>query len=358
MSKVGIITFHNGSNYGAALQTFALQEALRGICDSVYIINYDNRFISKGLDRFRFDMSLRGIYYLLSDIINLKNNTKKIKRFQDFFSQYYVLSDLMSKEQLKGEGLSLDVGISGSDQIWNPLLSRGVDDIYFLDIPGIKRKCSYASSVGSYKFDNEIYNKQIINLLSAYTSISVRENSELIAKSIDKEVRNVCDPTLLLTKDQWEKKLDLRRSEDKYLLIYAMTDFQNITDYAIQIAQRKGLSIKYIGMPVKKFKNVKYITNAGPKEFVELFFNAEYVVTNSFHGTAFSVNFGKQFISLKNPKNPERAAYFLTSINAKNRLVADYKSFPADMTNTEIQSIHNMLDDIVADSLDYLKTLV
>ena len=303
-------------------------------------------------------MSLRGIYFLLSDIVNLKNNSEKIKRFQDFFSQYYVLSDLMSKEQLKGEGLSLDVGISGSDQIWNPLLNRGVDDIYFLNIPGIKKKCSYASSVGSYKFDNEIYNKQIINLLSTYTSISVRENSEFIGKSINKEVRNVCDPTLLLTKEQWEKKLDLRQLENKYLLIYAMTDFRNITEYAIQIAQRKGLSIKYIGMPVNKNKNVKYITNAGPKEFVELFFNAEYVVTNSFHGTAFSVNFGKQFISLKNPKNPERAAYFLNSINAKNRLVDDYKFFPEDMTNTEIQSIHNKLDDIVADSMDYLKTLV
>lgn len=358
MSKVGIITFHNGSNFGAALQTFALQEALREICDDVEIINYDNRFISKGLDRLRFDMSLRGIYYLLSDIINLKNNTTKIKRFHDFFSRYYVLSDLMSKEQLKDEGMSLDVGISGSDQIWNPLLNGGVDDIYFLKIPGIKKKCSYASSVGSYRFDNEIYNNQIIDLLSDYTNISVRENSELIAKSINREVRNVCDPTLLLTKDQWEKKLDLRRLGNKYLLIYAMTDFQNITEYAIQIAQRKGLAIKYIGMPVKKFKNVEYITNAGPKEFVELFFNADYVVTNSFHGTAFSVNFGKQFISLKNPKNPERAAYFLTSINAKNRLVADYKLFPDDMTITEIQSIHNKLDDIVTDSLGYLKTLV
>lgn len=358
MSKVGIITFHNGSNFGAALQTFALQEVLREICDDVEIINYDNRFISKGLDRLRFDMSLRGIYFLLSDIVNLKNNSEKIKRFHNFFSKYYILSDLMSKEQLKSEGLSLDVGISGSDQIWNPLLNRGVDDIYFLNIPGIKKKCSYASSVGSYKFDNEIYNKQIINLLSTYTSISVRENSEFIGKSINKEVRNVCDPTLLLTKEQWEKKLDLRQLENKYLLIYAMTDFRNITEYAIQIAQRKGLSIKYIGMPVNKNKNVKYITNAGPKEFVELFFNAEYVVTNSFHGTAFSVNFGKQFISLKNPKNPERAAYFLNSINAKNRLVDDYKFFPEDMTNTEIQSIHNKLDDIVADSMDYLKTLV
>ena len=358
MSKVGIITYHNGSNYGAALQAFALQEALKEFCDDVKIINYDNRFISKGLDRFRFDMSLRGIYYLLSDIVNLKNNTEKINRFHDFFARYYVLSDLMSKDQLNSTGLPLDVGISGSDQIWNPLLNKGVDDIYYLNIPGIKKKCSYASSVGSYKFDNEIYNKQIINLLSTYTSISVRENSELIAKSINKEVRNVCDPTLLLTKDQWGRKLDLSLSRNKYLLIYAMTDFQNITEYAIQIAQKKRLHIKYIGMPVKKFKNVKYITNAGPKEFVDLFFNAEYVVTNSFHGTAFSVNFGKQFISLKNPKNPERATYFLNSINAKNRLVDDYKFFPEDMSSAEIYSIHHILSDIVADSMDYLKTLV
>lgn len=358
MSKVGIITFHNGSNYGAALQTFALQEALRGICDSVYIINYDNRFISKGLDKIRFNASLAGIYYMISDIANIKNNTEKIKRFHDFFEHYYVLGNMMSKEKLKSEGLSLDVGISGSDQIWNPLLNGGVDDIYFLNIPGIKKKCSYASSVGSYKFDNEIYNKQMTKLLSTYTYISVRENSELISKELNKEARNVCDPTLLLSKEEWGKKLNLKKSDNKYLLIYAMTDFQNITEYAIKIAQKKGLAIKYIGMPVKRYKNVKYITNAGPKEFVELFFNADYVVTNSFHGTAFSVNFGKQFISLKNPKNPERAAYFLNSIDAKDRLVADYKFFPEDMAKNEIQTIKQKLMGIVTDSMDYLKVLV
>lgn len=358
MSKIGIITFHNGSNYGAALQAFALQEALRTIFDNVKIINYDNRFISKGLNRIHFDFSIRGIYCMLFDIVNLKSNTVKISRFQNFFDQYYMLSDLMGKEMLKNEGLALDVGISGSDQIWNPLLNEGVDDIYFLNIPGVKKKCSYASSVGSYKFDNEIYNKEIIKLLSSFSHISVRENSETISKVINKKVKNVCDPTLLLSRKEWESKLSLKETNENYLLIYAMTDFKNITEYALQIAQKKELNIKYIGMPIKKFKNVEYITNAGPKEFVELFFNAHYIVTNSFHGTAFSVNFGKQFISLKNPKNPERVAYFLESINARDRLITDYKFYPEDMSNSEKQIIQEKLSEIVSDSMDYLKLLV
>lgn len=84
--KVGIITFHNGSNYGAALQSFALQEAEKKICNDVYIINYDNHFISKGLDRIRFGFSLLGIYSFFSDIFNFNCNGRKIANFQKYLS--------------------------------------------------------------------------------------------------------------------------------------------------------------------------------------------------------------------------------------------------------------------------------
>lgn len=358
MGEVGIITFHNGSNYGAALQTFALQEALRDISDNVMIINYDNRFISKGLDTIRFDLSVRGIYYALTDVLNLKTNSTKIKRFKSFFNQYYILSELMDKEKLHKNGVNFDVGISGSDQIWNSILNNGVDDIYFLNIPGLKKKCSYASSIGSYKFDNLDYNEKICKLLKSYTNISVRENGELISAVINQEVRTVCDPTLLLSKGEWERKLSLKVSEEKYLLIYAMTDFQNVTEYAIKAAKKRNLKIKYIGTPVKKYKNIEYIKDAGPKEFVDLFFNEDYVVTNSFHGTAFSVNFGRQFVSLKNPKNPERAMYFLGSIKAEGRLVADYNYYPNDMTEAEIMAMHINLSNFIADSKEYIKLMV
>ena len=358
VKKVGIITFHNGSNYGAALQTYALQEAIRNENDEVIIINYQNKFISKGLNKVRFEFSIHGFYNAIFDLVHYQKNGKKIKNFQLFFEKYYNMSERMSAEELYNVGMFLDVGISGSDQIWNPLLNGKIDDIYFLNFPGVKVKSSYASSFGSYKFQDNRNNEIIKKLLESYTNISVRENGELLDKCIHRKIINVCDPTLLLSKSEWKKKLDLFGTVQNYLLIYAMTDFDNICEYAIKIAKERNLQIKYIGMPIKRKKNIQYILDAGPREFVQLFLDARYVVTNSFHGTAFSINFKKQFISLKNPKNPERVEFFLKSIGLSNRLVADPKVVPEDILEEEYFEASKILNDLVKKSTEYLKNVV
>ena len=101
--------------------------------NDVYVINYNNRFISKGLDRFRFALSTLGFYYLAYDIINYFSNGRKIVRFKKFFDDYYNLTPLMDANALKSYNVHYDIGMSGSDQIWNPLLNNRVDDIYFLN---------------------------------------------------------------------------------------------------------------------------------------------------------------------------------------------------------------------------------
>ena len=351
--KIGIITFHNGSNYGAALQSFALQEALKKKKQNdVSIINYKNPFIMKGLNSFRFEFSIKGFYFLLIDIINYKDRkTKKINFFK-FFNKYQ-LSPLLSKTELKNIDLKYDLIFSGSDQIWNPNLIGSIDDIYFGVIKNAKRKISYGSSVGNYSFNNHFYNGEIRTLLEGFEKISVREKAEDIQTITQKKVFKVCDPTLLLDKRDWESCINETPFKEKYLLIYALSEKYSIIQYAKKIAKEKNLKIYVIDGMIRKSQGVQYVYGNGPSEFINLFLNASYIVTNSFHGTAFAVNFQKNFVSVIHPKSPERAREFLQSVGLIHRLVQN-NEYIEDISNLEINNSQNLLKIIRENSLDFL----
>lgn len=355
--KVGIITFHNGSNYGAALQCFALQEAEKKIGNQVVIINYNNRFISKGLKRIRFDLSIIGLYYFFLDLIHFKSNGIKIAHFKEFFKKYYNLTPLMNANELKVYKEFFDIGISGSDQIWNPLLDKKVDDIYFLNFGNFAYKMSYASSFGNYKFDKEKQNILIKKYLLSYSKISTREKSKQLESLIGKTIQNVCDPTLLLNKEEWASRLDIRVQNNDYLLIYALSDFDNVINIARVISQKKHLNMIFIGQTIYKYNDLKFITDAGPKEFVTLFYNANYIVTNSFHGTVFSINFQKQFVSVKHPKSPERTLHILKAIHLDSRLVSPNTKDIRDMEQEEMLLAIRELENLRKESFKYLEKI-
>lgn len=341
--KVGMITFHNGSNYGASLQTYALQETLRELYQEVCIINYKNPFIMQGLNRIRLGKSLRYIYFTISDVINYKSNGIKIKRFYNFFEKYYNLTKLMDKHQLINTDLNCDLYVSGSDQIWNPLLNDIVDESYFCQFSGVKNRIAYASSIGNYKFTNKEWNAAIQEYLKSYNKISVRENADLIHQHVGLLPETVIDPTLLLTIDDWKNKFKLTSRAEEYVLVYAMGNSKKILAFAKRVAQEKGCKIKYIGNELRSDRNVIYIKEAGPIEFVDLFYNALYVVTNSFHGTAFSVNFRKQFASIYNEKSPQRAEQFLDNVGLNKYLIKDMNLPIKEVSADEFDNAHKYL---------------
>jgi len=321
--KIGIITFHNASNYGAVLQAFALQEYIKKFNENVEIIDYANRFITKGLNKVRFELSLKGLYYFFQDILHYKKRKNKINNFLRFFSDYLVLSPRYKKGDFEKGMLNYDIGVSGSDQIWNPLLNVEIDPVYYLAFPGVKRKISYGSSFGAYHFDNEKENEKIKRFLGDYSYISLRDDPTRLSNLLNCNVFHHCDPTLLLTKREWGTRLGLKSTTEKYCLVYCLTNFQNILPLAIDIAERLNMKVKVLGdvrLKTKKGK-MEILDDAGPVDFVDSFYNAKFVITNSFHGTVFAVNFGIPFISIRNDKSPERAETFLKKIGASNRLV-------------------------------------
>lgn len=357
MTKAGIVTFHNSSNYGAVLQTFSLQKAIEGLGIETHIINYSNPFISKGLRPIRYGRSLLYIFFAIFDIIHFTTNKAKIKKFKEFFFEKYNLTQLQNYKDLKSAKLAYEIGISGGDQIWNPLLNKGLDEIYFLNFGTFQRKLSYSSSFGAYQFGDEKINSNIKRLLTDYNKISVRENSEKLEKIIGRKIYEVCDPTLLLDKNKWRDCFQLVQGEESYLLVYALSDFERVLNIGRRIAKAKHFTIVCIGKQLKNHLDVKYVLDVGPEDFVNLFYNASYIVTNSFHGTAFSVNFQKQFVSVRHKKSPERAEAFLHRVGLSKRLI-DLDSFTdaiPDITKEEYSYSCVKMEQYRKESLSYLK---
>ena len=354
---MGLVTFHNSSNYGAVLQSYALQQVLNVIGCEVYIINYSNTFISKGLCHLRLDFSLIGVFSIILDLIHFRSNDIKIEKFRSFFSERYHLTRPLSSKGLKQSSLRFDIGVSGGDQIWNPLLNNGVDDIYFLQFGIFDRKISYGSSLGSYKYDIPEVNNLIRGLLADYTKIAVREAPNKLEEIIKKIVYEVCDPTLLLNNDNWREFFQLYQREENYLLVYALSDFERVLNIGRRIASTKHLAVVCIGKQLRTHHDIKYVLDAGPEDFVDLFYNASYVVTNSFHGTAFSVNFQKQFVSVRHKKSPERVEAFLQKVGLSNRLVNLDSSTDVipDITEEEYTFSCEKLEQYRKESLSYLK---
>lgn len=290
--KIGIFTFHRSINYGAVLQAYALKNVitnLGGLCD---IIDYKNQHIEE-INKVRL-FNFKNVKSFINSLILYPINRKKAEKFVRFRSKHLKPCDIDINEDLQNQ---YDVFITGSDQVWNYGLSK-FDKTYFLDfVKDSKKKNSYAASFGFSCIPNE-YVEEYKKLLKSYNKISVREKqgADIIQDLLDEKVPVVLDPSLLLDMSEWENAFDLSvRTSKKYILLYLMISEPTILRFTEQLSQATGCQIIYVTSKIKRTINATYIRTASPEEWLELFMNATYIVTNSFHGVAFSINFNKNF---------------------------------------------------------------
>lgn len=350
MKKIGIITIHSDLNYGAALQAYALNQYLRDQGYDSQIINYIK--IPNHPRNYPFP---KNIAYKLM-------NAPRFLRYRKFLRSSVTKKSWNSIEELmNGFNEPFDIVISGSDQVWNPTCGGLVDKlnpIYYLAFADKSRykKIAYASSLGSYRFNEEeqIYVKK---WLDEYIHLSTRETagSEHLKEILGKEVKVVLDPTLLLTHQQWCKVSKPVSIKEKYVLVYYIDEIAECVEYARKIADKNNLKVVMMSNTFKPFPGVdKNIPFCGPGEFLWLFDHAEYVVTNSFHGTAFSVNFNRPFISVIKRNSPQRAQTLLCNIGLPDRLLTDIDQ--VDQLSNEInwQNVNDKLNKLRCDSAEYL----
>ena len=357
MKKVGIITIVNVNNYGAELQAFATFRKLQLMGYNAEIINYlyykDWRYIDSKMSRSFNSMSIKGkiIYFakyrvasfVLNKILPLicKDVKQRIANFNSFHQHNTRFSKLYkSMKDLYTDTPIYDVYMVGSDQVWNPNASSSIEPYFLTFAPHSALTVSYASSFGVSKIENNSIANRIKLGLSSIKTISVRESSgvNLVKELTGRTAQLVCDPTLLLNKSEWTMFMKpVSNMPQRYVLIYQLSESDAIVKLATRIGKQEQIPVYRIckrAFKVKKDKGVVNILNAGPSEFLSLITNASFIITNSFHGTAFSINFDVPFYTVVSAKkkNNNRMESLLDYVGLGKRIVKD----DVDITNLPI----------------------
>lgn len=363
--KIDIITFHNTSNFGATLQCTALFNYLKKQRHEVQVINYlpvyvtDKKSAAKELrnvarSKNKVKAAVKGIAYLSK----AKEIKERDRRFEEFINSNLSISETYSTyEDIKSNPPEANLYICGSDQIWNPALTGGeLDEAFFLRFTS-GRKAAYGASMG--EFEIEEHKDQLRKLTSDFGAISVRESSTAVRLSavLEREVSTVLDCTLLLKKEDYEAMEKPVNTHDSYVLVYDMQR-SSVTDQLAQnLARQENLKIIDISPnPFITHKNSTKMIGIGPGEFLTLVKNAEYVVTNSFHGTVFSIIYGKQFFSVPHSTRSGRVVDLLNSLNLSERLVRSGEL--QDMNPVNYDIVYSVLEGTRQGSYAYLNNVL
>lgn len=352
--KIGILTFHRANNLGAVLQAFALQKYINDNLFSCNIIDfYPNNNIPKEYSCIK--KQLRHLKRIVTYIFTSKKR-KREEKFEKFRKEYYKLSkeSYYGDNGIKGKLKDYDILISGSDQILNITLT-GSSKAFYLDFFD-GRKISYASSFGRCNISCEEVNL-IKNDLINFFALSVREKSaaEIIEREIGKKAQLVLDPVFLLDKDIWSKicrKVSI--TQRKYIFVYSMETSEVIEAVARVLRNDTGLPvISVTGGGRFKLKGAIKDFMCGPNEFLRYIMEADYVVTNSFHGTAFSLIFNKKLYCIAHSSRNTRLESILQLINKEEKLITSILDSYVDKIIEKYEDL-NILERYIDISKDYL----
>lgn len=368
MKTVGIITIHKIENYGSVLQAYALQRQCELLGYDVKVIDYQypNKFQKAQPANIEPDSIIttkqKILKYLYAIQILLHNH-----RIRGFSKRHHNLTDrcYLSPDDILTNPPKFDIYLTGSDQVWNSHFCKGDPTFLLHFAPDDANKVSYGSSFGSSGF-NDKYKDLYIKLLSRYSSLSVREAAgiHIINNLIHKESKVVLDPTLLLGPSEWNKIATPRRViKEKYILCYflnyAFDAYPYVDELADHFQKITGYKIVRVGKPPKKIYgfNTKFVVEASPESFIALFRDAEMVLTTSFHGTAFSVNYGKPFISVIGSKDTKdsRVVDFLKLLNLESQQLVMNETLPlVEKIYYDVVRTQESLNDLRKASIEYL----
>lgn len=330
--KIKTITCHDVYNLGASLQAYALQSYLLSLGHDVEIIHYKPDYLSNHHKLWlvanpKFNKPFIKQLYLLAKLPGRLIALKRKKVFDKFTSKYLRLTRRYnSYEELKKDAPKADCYIAGSDQIWNTLFRNGRDAAFYLDFGNQNTKrISYAASFATPEIVPE-YRKFVEEKLKRINHISIRERISLpILESLGrKDGVAVCDPVFLLNKKEWEQNIECDKYKQPYILVYLTNKSSLIENIAKIVAQRTGWKIYLVGAIRERYANKCFI-NVGPFDFVRLIRDAKFVISNSFHATAFSIIFDKNFCVVNREDNiNERMLSILKDFGLTDRLITKY----------------------------------
>lgn len=350
MKRINTVTYCTWMSIGSVLQAYGLFETLKdqGYKNTIIVETWNKVFANKktksfkGLVRRIFELNIQSkqklAYKKRMQFINEKMEIEYLEGFKEF--QDKAITDRES------------IYLAGSDQIWQP---DNCNPIFFLDFVKDSKCISYAASMGKTivaEGKKEIFQKMI----NKFDYISVREEecADVIRKITEKSVEVNIDPTFLVSTERWREISDPYNIDDSYILLYMLYWDKSYNDKIKKLKKKTGLKVYAISDRLSNVYADRVLYDVGIGEFLWLVDHAEYVITSSFHGTAFATIFNKKFSTIINPKAPSRIENLTRKLSLP---IVDIEDLPTtEKFNYDI--INEMIEREKNKSIDYLKKVL
>ncbi len=362
MKNIGVVSYNihcNFTNYGSALQSWALKETINKLGYHAKLIDYcpetlkdkdplnpfKNMWDKDEESKRMCELSLPAIkknYYKFEDFYtNRFDRTKKVYTKDNF-------DEVVKDENIPGF-------VCGSDTIFC-VDEFGIDDGYYANYDCMKNgyTVSYAASFGDSHFDTDTY-RLLDERLKNFKAIGIREYGMIpyIKERVNVPVEKVIDPTLLLKEDDYSSIVDDSKMKEKYLLLYSRRYNKKMFDYAEEVAKEKNLKIVDISLRAENKDIHTMAYDAGVEEFLSLIKNAEFIVTNSYHGMIFSVQFKKDFVIFSREQCDTKIKEVLEMIGLSDRMLVNGSENYNKII--DYNTVHKKIDLFRKESLKFLK---
>ncbi len=355
--RVGILTFHKSLSYGGCLQAYATYLLMRDFGYDAEFVDYENPYEARQKNAHISEMS--GCKEIVSTLVKhvlFKQRKSQKRAFSSFHEEMPRSKPCGGKKDL--DSLYYDVLLVGSDQVWNPEITNGIDTAFFLDFGKAEKRLSLSSSVGSHVFNDE--EKKIVQrCLAPFDAVSVRESfaKEQIQNILDRPVRVTLDPTLFIDRALWSKEsIKYEDAPAEYILVFMVSN--SYPHYEKLLTQIKGilkLPVIMVRLNTARPHGIDHVVSPTPRELIWLISHAALVLTDSFHGLAFSINMRSRFIALPNIRNNVRLNELLNMFDLSDRMATDQSLKPEMMEEPDWTPADNKLPQLRASDVSWLK---
>ncbi len=364
--KVAVITRHAITNYGSLLQAFATQQVIENLGHKCEIINYvrdDESYAKheKTLLARKPDWNRNPIKKMIYLALRQPESIASGKRFEAEQLKYlHLTKKYTSLEELLEDKPVADVYMTGSDQVWGPVENGTYDSSYCLSFTNNSdKRIAYAASFGRTEMTGEV-EKFAKKWIKQYCHIGVREESAVsILNRMGIDSVQVLDPTLLLNSAFWSK-IAKPIKQKEYILVYQLHNDKRVGVYAAQVAKSLGLPLIRVSTSFHQIsREGKFIWCPDIAKFLSYIKNAECVITDSFHGTAFAINFNTPFVEvLPNNNTGTRNMSILKLTGLSERILGDDEDITLAMEKLDYSRANRIIEKKRKDSLNVLKNMI
>lgn len=364
--KVAVITRHAVANYGSLLQAMATQEIVKRIGHDCEIIDYirdDESYKKREVTLLKrkpnwYNNPVKRFLYLA---LRQPESILAGKKFEKDQDRYLIRTKrYTAPEQLEEDKPKADVYLTGSDQVWGPVEDGTYDSSYCLSFTDENdKRIAYAASFGHTEMTDELL-RYYSRWLSRYDHIAVREDSAVsMLEDMNIKAQQVLDPTLLLEAKDWDE-FTAKQPKKKYILVYQLHNDKKLGEYAEKVSKAKGLPLVRISATFHQISRPgKFVYAPDIGKFLSYIKNAECMITDSFHGTAFAINFNTPFVEvLPNNNTGSRNMSILKLTGLSNRILINDND--VELANEPIDFSHAnyVLSQKRTESIQILKDMI